>query len=109
MKPPNELNVLDAHGGFTTISPGGIRTGYQPEQIDPHAEHEGRGSWASGDGPSLWCPGSRLKRTTIGALVSYREDQHYQTIRPCTRAVYRVPGFAHPVLVWWDATGKRLA
>lgn len=86
MQPPQKLNVLDAHGGFTAETRNG----------------------------TLWRPGNILtdhpKRSTVGTLVDYNEHSFYQTNNDVTRATYKVPGYGYRVSVWFDnKDGHRIA
>ena len=84
MQPPQTINVLDRHGGFTAIT----------------GKH----------GDTLWRPGAVLKRTTTGTLVSHDECSFYQTNNDVTKAIYKVAGYRYPVCCWFDnATGERIA
>ena len=84
MKPPEEINVLDKHNGFTAIT-----TKYND---------------------TLWRPGIILKGNTIGKLQYYSETSFYQLNNNVTRAVYKVKGYRYPVCLWFDnVTGERIA
>ena len=84
MKPPQTLDVLDRHGGFT------IETT---------------------NGDTLWRPGCALKeRDSLATLRDYDEHSFYQCNDDVTRARYRVRTYRYPVLAWFDnATGERIA
>ena len=82
MKPPATIDVLDQHGGYTAITKSG----------------------------TLWRPGKILKKTKIGMLVRYDEGSFYQNNNDVTRAVYKVPGYAYKVAIWFDnKTHRRIA
>lgn len=103
MRPPQTLNVLDRHGGFTCESrmPGSVRSG----RMDFQARKSGA-KLRIGD--TLWRPGSLLRGDPIGQLLAYDENSFYQTNNDVTLAVYRVPGYSYPVLIWFDnMTGER--
>ena len=99
MKPPKELNVLDAHGGFTAVT------------LSPRYERDGNGwrkAWRESD--TLWRPGHMLPRGTTGTLSEVDEHSFYQCNNDVTKALYKVPGYRFRVAVWFDnATGQRLA
>ena len=85
--PPQRINVLDNHGGFS-------------------AETTPRNS--------LWRPGAVLEGygSTIGTLISSSTDtkSFYQQNDNVTLAKYRVRGYRYPIMVWFDnATGYRIA
>lgn len=116
--PPNTINVLDRHGGFTIESkPPMVR--WRPGIQDARERYKQQGRWdiASREdkgrlhmGDSLWRPGSLLKKSTQGDLLAWDDKSFYQTNNDVTLAVYRVPGYGYPVMVWFDnATGKRIA
>lgn len=84
--PPASINVIDAHGGFTAVTRGGLR------------------------GHTLWRPGRMLKKTTIGRLTQYDPKSFFQTNNDVTQALYKVAGYRYPVAVWFDnKTGRRIA
>jgi hypothetical protein len=84
MKPPEKMRVLDEHGGFTAITT---------------KSHD-----------TLWRPGAVLKGHNIGVLVSYNEKSFFQTNNNVTAAIYKVPGYRYPVILWFDnKTGHRIA
>lgn len=86
MKPPITMRVIDEHGGFTALTKSGS-------------------AWNT-----LWRPGSILKKSHIGTLVTYREKSHFQNNNDVTVATYKVPGYNYKVVLWFDnKTGKRLA
>lgn len=77
------MNVINRHGGFTA-------------ETTP--------------GNTLWRPGARLRKTTIGDLVSYDEKSFYQMNNNVTKATYKVSGYRYKVLCWFDnTTGERIA
>lgn len=87
MQPPDTLNVLDQHGGFTCETTG-------PK---------------SGTN-TLWRPGHVLKASTLGTLQSFNERSFWQVNDDVTRAVYKVRGYRYPVICWFDnKTGTRIA
>lgn len=90
MIPPDTIDVLDQHNGFTALT---THTNKHPNI-----------------GNSLWRPGDLLKRGTVGTLVDYREDSFYQNNDDVTVARYKVAGYNRPVLCWFDnSTGNRIA
>ena len=106
--PPEELNVLDRHGGFTEVTvprswASAIRAA--GPLLRKSTEHR------SGiTGNTLWRPGGLLKKGTIGRLIDFATNSFYQMNNDVTVALYKVPGYAHPVAVWFDnATKERIA
>lgn len=109
--PPETLNVIDRHGGFTAVT--------MPRSWGSHL----RDDWKRGivlhkdgqrrtsiNGQTLWRPGSLLKKTTIGRLVDSSPHGFYQTNNDVTVAIYKAPGYAHPIAVWFDnRTRERIA
>lgn len=82
-RPPETLNVLDDHGGFTA-------------ETTPNN--------------TLWRPGSVLKKGNIGLLEAVAPRSFYQNNNDVTKATYKVSGYRYPVLAWFDnATGHRIA
>ena len=82
MQPPQNLDVINQHGGFTALTSAG----------------------------TLWRPAAILKRGTAGTLQYFDEHSFYQTNDDVTRATYRVPGYGYPVIAWFDnQTGERIA
>jgi hypothetical protein len=109
-KPPDAINVLDQHGGFTAVTmphswAAHLKSAYRAGQylnLDPRR--------SSVNGNTVWRPASLLKKGTTGKLVDFATNGFYQMNDSVTVAVYKVPGYAHPVAVWFDnATGKRIA
>ena len=99
--PPDTMNVIDRHGGFTAMT----KTGREGELL--YKRTIGQSSLA---GDSLWRPGSLLKRSTTGKLIDYARNSFYQNNNDVTVALYRVPGYRYPVAVWIDnRTGARIA
>jgi hypothetical protein len=80
--PPPTLNTIDRHGGFTVLS----------------------------HGDTFWQP-ARETTDTLGTLVdgSVKRDDFYQLHQPVISALYKIPGYRHPVKVWWHPTGERIA
>lgn len=109
MIPPDELNVLDRHGGFTAESkmPYGLKG---LSRMDFKARRDASTGARLYIGDTLWRPGRLLKRDTVGDLLDYDERSFYQRNDDVTIAVYRVPGYSYPVLAWFDnASGERIA
>ena len=115
MKPPQTLNVIDRHGGFTIESkPPYWWKGKRLDFSARRREGESRGAppkrLRSLIGDSLWRPGQALRRGTRGELIAFDENAFYQTNDNVTLAVYHVPGYGYPVLVWFDNdTRERIA
>ena len=89
MRPPESMNVIDSHGGFTA---------------ETHGKNIGT--------CTLWRPGRVLKHGTIGTLISGSVNEHsfFQINDDVTRAAYKVKGYRYPVIVWFDnKTGERIA
>lgn len=116
--PPATLDVLDDHGGLTiesdTLSPT-VRAAARVSRFDfDERIRRARTTLARrrfAVGPTLWRPGGVLKgREPIGDLIAYDPRSFYQDNDNVTLAVYRVPGYGYPVLVWFDnRTGQRIA
>jgi hypothetical protein len=117
MTPPEETNVIDGHGGFTSES----KMPYYMKGIN-RFDMEGRqsslqealkGSRAARElpiGDTLWRPGRLLKKSTTGTLLAYDKNSFYQTNNDVTVAIYKVPGYGYPVILWFDnRTGERIA
>lgn len=118
MKPPSTLNVLDRHGGFTVESKPPM-VAWRPGILDARERYKLQGRWDLESrvqdgrlrmGNSLWRPGDVLKKSTQGKLLVWDDKSFFQNNNDVTLAIYRVPGYAFPVMVWFDnATGKRIA
>lgn len=102
MKPPDTLNVIDGHGGFTCLT----RTaGY-----DRDANGIGWKLSRRERGETLWRPGAVLTNGTMGTLEEYDECSFFQLNNNATRAIYKVPHYSYRVAVWFDnVTGERIA
>lgn len=106
MIPPQEINVLEKHGGFTAITPA---IGYKKEITIPNTDNW-RWKRCMCYENTLWRPASVLKKGTIGKLVSYDEGSFYQNNNNVTMARYKVPGYRYQVAAWFDnETGERIA
>ena len=104
MNPPKKIDVIDSHGGFT------IESEPPPSRLKHHSHFNLTERRTLHIGDTLWQPGRVLERGTTGKLVSYDNDSFYQTNNDVTIAMYRVPGYDYPVLIWFDnTTGKRIA
>lgn len=81
--PPSALDVLDRRGGFTIVD--GRDARWQPARVAP--------------------------RGTVGRLdeTSVDRDDFYQDRQPLVSALYALPGYPHPVKVWWTPDGERVA
>jgi hypothetical protein len=87
--PPQTINVLDKHGGFT---------------IETSGKRIGNGT--------LWRPGKVLGDNTTGTLIpgSVDHNSFYQLNNNVTKACYKVRGYRYRVVCWFDNdTGKRIA
>jgi hypothetical protein len=108
--PPDTLNVVDEHGGFTAVTmprswASHLREAYRSGKY--LNRNDGRSSI---NGDTLWRPWSLLKNTTTGRLVDHAPNSFYQDNDHVTVAIYKVPGYGYPVAVWFDnKTGKRIA
>jgi len=122
MQPPQTINVIDAHGGFTAItkSPQSIKIisdpvkgereatsdDYQPTLIHPFVRWER----VTREHDTLWRPAQLLKGQSIGELQEFDEHSFYQLNDDVTKAIYKVKGYGNRIAVWFDnATGKRIA
>lgn len=121
MQPPQELNVIDQHGGFTAIttSPTNVKIvldlagerearleDYNPTLALPFVRWEK----VTREHDTLWRPGTLLKQTTVGTLQEFDEHSFYQLNDNVTKAIYKVPGYKYRVAVWFDnTTGNRIA
>lgn len=83
-EPPTNFTVTDRHGGFTAVM-------------------------RSKD--TLWRPGALGKRGHLGQLVpgSVNPCDFYQLHNDMVSALYKIPGYPHPIKVWWKHSGQRLA
>lgn len=122
MQPPQELNVLDRHSGFTAITTSSthVKIVLDPISGEREARPEDyqptltlsfvRWERVTRERDTLWRPGQLLKRTTIGTLQEFDERSFYQTNNNVTKAIYKVPGYKYRVAVWFDnVTGERIA
>lgn len=123
MLPPDEINVIDQHGGFTAITLGKQSVKIVLDSIV--GEREARpGDYVNGkltrpfirwesvmrEQDTLWRPASLLKKTTIGTLQEYDVQSFYQTNDNVTKAIYKVDGYKYRVAIWFDnASGVRIA
>ena len=99
--PPETINVIDGHGGFTAMTTKGVGGELLYKRSNGHS---------SLGGNSVWRPGSVLKRSTTGKLIDFARNSFYQSNDDVTVALYRVPGYRYPVAVWIDnQTGARIA
>lgn len=99
MTPPQTINVLDSHSGFTAIT------------RSKSYERDGNG-WkrVMKECDTVWRPGKVLRSSTEGTLDEYNEKSFFQTNNDVTKAIYRVKGYRYRVAVWFDnATGQRIA
>jgi hypothetical protein len=90
--PPTEMDVADAHGGFTAMIPDRKLPGW-------------------GRFNTLWRPASIAKKGTTGARVtgSVKHDAQYQNQRPVISAEYKLPGYGYRAMVWFTQAGERIA
>ena len=107
MQPPEEINVLDQHGGFTALL-------LTKQYVKKFATKDGKGflGWEQKmvDGDTLWQPGKVLKKNTTGKLISYDEKTFFQLNNDVTQAFYKVKGYRYKVVLWFDnQTGERIA
>lgn len=124
MKPPQEFNVIDAHGGFTaiTLSPTYIRI--VQDAVIGEREEKYPDDYPCGklrpqfirwekvmrERDTVRRPGHLLKQTTIGTLQEYNERSFFQNNNDVTQAIYKVPGYRYRIAVWFDnKTGERIA
>lgn len=104
MKPPEQTDVLDAHGGFTCESkpPSSVY-----RRFDERERVWNDRSWSMPHGDSLWRPGALLRAGTTGQLFDFDESSFYQNNDDVTLALYRVPGYGYPVMCWFDNRTRR--
>ncbi len=99
MKPPQTINVLDRHDGFTAVT------------LSPTYEREGNGwrkVWRESN--TVWRASKVLKRGTEGNLQEANESSFYQNNNNVTKALYKVPGYRFRIAIWFDnTTGERIA
>lgn len=83
LQPPLFIDVLDRHNGFTA-------------ETTPNN--------------TLWRPVAILRgKSTNGQLMKYKTNDQYQNT-PATKAWYKVKGYPHLVVTWFDnQSGKRIA
>lgn len=122
MLPPNEINVIDEHGGFTAITkaPTSIKIvldpivgereaipgDYSPTLNKPFVRWER----VVREHDTLWRPSELLKGETLGTLQEYDERSFFQLNDNVTKAIYKVKGYSNRIVVWFDnQTGKRIA
>ncbi len=93
-EPPQKMNVVDKHGGFTIVDT-------KARTLLPRGAHDA----------TLWRPGSATKGSLEGTLVagSVRRDDFYQVHQPVVSALYKLPRYSYKVKVWWKLNGERLA
>lgn len=82
-EPPQKMNVVDSHGGFTIVTARG----------------------------TLWSPASVAKGGLEGSLVpaSIKHNDFYQNIQPVVSALYKLPRYSYRAKVWWRPNGERIA
>lgn len=108
MKPPDETNILDKHGGFTALVP-------TKQYVKKFATTDGKGflGWERKmiESDTLWRPGAVLKdKSPIGKLLSYNEKSFFQNNNDVTEAFYKVKGYRYKVVIWFNnQTGERIA
>ena len=117
MTPPEEIDVIDRHGGFTAESkPPYYMKGV--DRFDMEARQAAlqkalKGARAARElpiGNTLWRAGRLLKRGTTGTLLAFDKNSFYQNNNDVTVAIYRVPGYGYPVILWFDnGSGERIA
>lgn len=96
MIPPKKLNVLDRHGGYTSLR---RVKGYERYDLHLNCLVDGPPQWSG----TCWRPGSRLS-DPMGTLVEYDEDSFYQSNNNCTMAIYRLG--RRYAAVWFNNTTK---
>lgn len=105
MKPPDELDVLDRHGGFTRM----LKTEQAEKRHEPHFHWVYVMKYTD----TLWEPGYELDGLPkVGKLMPETVDEKsfYQLNDDVTRAWYKVEGYEHPIVAWFDnRTGLRIA
>jgi hypothetical protein len=127
MIPPEFESVIDRHGGFTIESqmPSYMKrhtvfgkTLKRLGRFDMVGRRESltralKGAQPARElpiGQTLWRPGALLKGDTVGRLLAFDEESFYQQNNDVTVALYRVPGYGYPIILWFDnKTGERIA
>jgi hypothetical protein len=111
MIPPESIDVLDQHGGFTAVTKLGGRPGPSLFAVRRMSLDEFHQAITSHCFNTLWRPGGVLRGQTQGGLVKpYNPNSFYQLNNNVTLAFYRVPGYNYLVAVWFDnLTGQRIA
>jgi hypothetical protein len=106
LRPPETLNVLDQHNGFTAIT----RSPTHEKQFVPNTTTFLGWRRVTRESGTLWRPGQMLKKGTTGTLQEFDEKSFYQLNNNVTKAIYKVPGYTCRVAVWFDnETGERIA
>jgi len=117
MKPPNVLNVLDKHNGFTAITKS---LQHVAERVGPRGIYLDVDNTCVGlftrwvkvyrENNMIWRPGQLLYKGTFGTLVWTDEHSFFQTNNNVTKAIYKVPGYRLRIATWFDnVTGERIA
>lgn len=103
MTPPNKIDVRDRHGGFTIETFGRGQVAY----LKQHGRYRNR---KRVHGDTLWRPRAvAVDANPIGTLVGYLETSFFQLNNDVTVAWYKIAGYPHECLVWFDnKTGKRV-
>jgi tRNA/tmRNA/rRNA uracil-C5-methylase (TrmA/RlmC/RlmD family) len=108
MQPPETINVLDKHGGFTILAP----TLQYVKRFATIDEKSFQG-WERKmvETNTLWRPASVLNgRSPIGKLISFNEESFFQNNNDVTQALYQVKGYRYKIVVWFDnKTKERIA
>ena len=106
MRPPEQLNVIDACNGFTIETP---TKHYVKVFEDGKLVRWDRKMVLNGD--TLWRPAQVLKgKDPLGTLVDYNERSFFQNNNDVTIARYKVKGYRYLVVCWFDnSDGHRIA
>lgn len=121
MKPPDDYNVLDRHGGFTAVTMIGLQHGHGIRYS--HGPNISRFRASSSDDQreimrgryqTLWRTSWFLHladgQTPAGKLIGYDEQSFFQNNNDVTIAFYQVKGYQYIVACWFDnQTGERIA
>jgi hypothetical protein len=111
MIPPESIDVLDQHGGFTAVTKLGGLPGPSVFAARRMSLDEFQQAINTHRFDTLWRPGKVLNGITQGGLVKpYHTNSFYQLNNNVTLAFYRVLGYNYLVAVWFDnLTGRRIA
>jgi len=112
IEPGTRIVSTKEHGDATCLGFAGIRALAQAynvwEKMKPGDFH-----WRTivrDRGDTVWTPARVLQGNTIGTLESYNEKSFFQRNDNVTIAFYRIEGYRHLAVCWFDnETGARIA